>query len=358
MDPRESGLALETLIGASVKALGVKHLSESEIKTELGDSTMNGVDHWITYKSAHILIQTKWRDTTTQPEVAQFLACVDRIQTRIPTEESVFLLWACKTEPTKNATAVLVERNVAIVSCGVSIESLARNVLCWVAESYGLDPAPGFCEIPVRLVPRIATGMPRGTPVATPNAPPAPKIVFDETDDGKRAILNAQQFITSLHQTIGRRIQNSLSCGGLMDTMSIVNAGFPQKVEDWWSGTITKVNFNSILRALKGICVPTKTKNFQSRSLFVYCKMRYISTELAGQVAGYMALRTKMIGDGSSWAKKMPMLICTPEPMTQEEFKACVVHCADYWMHVNRAGVIEKVPSGIENQFFMNYYAN
>jgi hypothetical protein len=359
MDPRETGFALERLIGAAVKTLhsSIRHLSESEIKTELADSSLNGVDHWISYTGQHILIQTKWRETTTQPEVGQFLACVDRIRSRIPEEDEVYLIWASKTEPTKNAKAVLAERNVYLVCCSISMEALARNVVCWVAETFGLDPTPGLLLFPVSRVGR-ATAKASSCVLTGGSSSSNPILTWDETEEGKRAIQEAQQLIQNLQNSVGRKVQNSLSQYGTSELMSIVNAAFPQRAEDWWNGSVSKVNFNSMLRSLKSLCVPTKTKHFHSRSLFCYCKMRYISTELASQVAAYMSKRTQMISSGSAWAKKLAMLVCQPEPMTQEEFKACVVNCQDYWMHVNRDGKIEKVPSGLENQFFYNYYAN
>lgn len=370
MDPREAGFALERYIQQAVKALhpSLIHRSEQEIKTELDDSTLNGVDHWITFKpeskeSHHILVQTKWRETITQPEVAQFITCVDRIQSRIPTEDTVILLWACKCEPTKNSKAILTDKSVDIVCCGISIESLARCVMCWVSETLGLDPVTGFREIPMRTAVRIPIARSSSSCSSSSSGTYTSmsicsKVQWDETEEGKFAIQNFQQYLTNLSNSVGNRVRNALSFCGMSESMSIVNAGFPERVEDWWNGKNNKVNFNSILRALKGICVPTKNKNFESRNLFLYCKMRFISTELARHVAEYMGKRTQMIGKGSAWAKKVPVILCTPDPMTQEEFKATVVHCRDYWMHVNRAGVIEKVPSGIENQFFMNYYAN
>ncbi len=355
MNPRETGFALEALIESGAKALGLHHKSEQEIKAEFGDS-MNGVDHWISRaEMPHILVQTKWRETTTQPEVAQFLACVDRIQARIPGEE-VYLLWVSKTEPTKHAKAILSERNVDIVCCSVSIEALARNVLCWIAESYGIDPTPGLLTIPIRRASRSVMG-------GASSVPPAPvtpivKLSWDETEEGKRSIKEFQDLLQSMNASVFRRIQNALGQYGVYDIQSIVNAGFPMRPEDWWAGTHSKINFNSLLKALAKICVPTKTKAFQSRNLFFYCKMRHISTELANHVATYMGKRTQMIKAGSDWAKKTPVLLCQPEPMTQEEYKSVVVHSQDYWMYVNRDGTIQKVPSGLENQFFYNYYAN
>ncbi len=383
MDPREAGFVLERLIGTAAKLLPIKHLSEPEIKTELGDSSLNGVDHWISYMNAHILIQTKWRESIGQSEVAQFLACADRIQSRFAEGDEVYLVWVSKHEPTKNSMATLVARNVHTVCCSVSVEALARCAILWIAETLGLDPMPAMGAFTVSRVGRAVTqksacvvgssGGASGGAVGSaggggyasaggsgaPVRPPTPtKVLRDETEAGQRDIHDFQQLINDLHRSIGMRMQNALSCCGFREPMTVVHAGFPQRVEDWSNGTTNKVNFNSVLRSLRTICVPTKTKRFQSQHLFLYCKMRYISTELASRVPAYMAKRTQMIGEGSAWAKKTPVLLCVPEPMTQEEFKACVGNCSDAWFNVNRAGVIEKVPSGIENQFFMNYYVN
>lgn len=355
---RDCGIALENIIAGGICALPeVIHKSEQEIRSHFGDQSMNGVDHWITYRGEHIFAQTKWRDTITQPEISQFLSCADRIQSRLPEAEqgSVILLWISKHEPTKFAKTLLAERKVDIVCCSISCEALARNVILWVAETFGIDPIPGLLTVPIRKCVReckAATAIaPSGVPV------PIPRLEYDETEGGHTARRHMIEIITGIHNDIYRRLQNALSSVFGIDVRSIVEMHFPCTVDAWSNGTFTKINFNALLRTIKPICCPTKTKKFLSHNFFFYCKMRYISTELAKHVNTYTAQRTQMCTEKSAWGRRLPVLICNPEPMTDAEYRNLIVNCSDYMINIIMDGKVEKRPSShMDNMFFSNYY--
>ncbi len=359
MDARESGFELEHLIERGVRALGLQHRNEQEIRTEFSDQSMNGVDHWITYSApesppTHILIQTKWRETTTQPEVAQYLSCVDRIQSRIESGQRIHLLWVCKTEPTRHARTILTERRADIVCCGVSIEMLARNAIAWIAETCGLDPAPGWREIPIRRVERPITQPTNFIAPASRYAAVAP----DETPEGRAKITEFQLYLQSLHQSVGRRIQSALNQLGNYELQTVVHSMFPMTVDEWQNGSHPKVDYNRLLRALAKLCVPTRTKHYPSRSLLFYCKMRCLSIEFASHIAEFHKRRAGLMNSGLAYARSISHPNCIPEPMTQEEYTGLVVHCDDYWVSINRNGAIERVPSGIQYHFYNHYNTN
>lgn len=155
--PQQMGFALEELIHNGLSALDplIRCFREQEIRDRFNDQSINGVDHWITFKDQHILIQDKWCiKPASQKEVSQYLSCVHRIQARIESGSNVFLIWAGKQQPSRNAIPVLNERKAQIIHCNISIQALARNVILYVAELFGLDPSSALLTVP--KVKRIA----------------------------------------------------------------------------------------------------------------------------------------------------------------------------------------------------------
>jgi hypothetical protein len=352
------GFALEALIGAGVKALrcdsgsdgttaAPRHLGEQEIRSHFSDASLNGVDHWILYEGQHIFAQTKWKETVSQPEVAQFLGCVDRLMARIPESErsAVYLLWVCKHMPTKHSLSILAERAVDVVCCSVSIEMLARNAIGWVAETYGLDPIPGLQTVPIKRALRtaaVASALGVTVPAAAPAAASRAAVVgaaWDETTAGVAARAEMMDVLRVLHDCVTRKLLKAASSCPTVDVRMILEANFPLTLDGWTDGRYSRVNFNALLRTVKVVCCPTRSKKTHSSLLFFYCKVRYLSTELGRLAQEYMAKRGLMLGEKSSWARRLPTLVCTPEPMTHTEYLGLVTHCEDYCLNVVLDGV-------------------
>ncbi len=331
-DPRKLGMDLEDLIHNAIAALdpSFQCRKEQEIRDLFNDQSLNGVDHWITKGKNHILIQDKWRETTTQPEVSQFLSCVDRIQARMGPTDKVFLIWAGKYSPTKHALASLNERKVRIIHCDMSIQALARNVILYIAELFGMDPTPALKVVPT-VQRQAEVTQPATFKVSAPvPEPKTPKITFDETDEGKAAKAQMISFIEKqLVQHIHRLMCNA-QYQNHMSNISIVDGEFPKTVADWTTGKFAKVDFNSILKSLKTNNYPTKTSNKQMLFFEMYCKMRYISTLLAPFALEYTAKRNALIANKSVWAKTLPTLKCKAEPMMDEEFRGAVIYTREY----------------------------
>ena len=82
------------------------------------------------------MIQDKWKETTTQPEIAQFLICARRIKNQLPKEASVSLLWVAKKEPTSYGKIILEEENVHMIINSLSIKSLSRQVYAYLGDVF------------------------------------------------------------------------------------------------------------------------------------------------------------------------------------------------------------------------------
>ena len=293
-DPRKLGFELEELIHTAITALSPSYIvrREQDIRTHFSDQSLNGVDHWITKGGNHYMIQTKWRETTTQPEVTQFLTCVDRIQARFKDNEKVFLIWVCKYPPTKHALVTLNERKVQIISCNLSIQALARNVIDYIASLSFEDPTPAYKVIPIGASVAEETQAASFTVASPPPiiaiSRPA-KIEFDDTDEGKALRIDMEKFIeTNLIHNIHRLMRNSQYTSHSSNSV-IVDTAFPKALKEWTSGQRRKVDFNKLLRDLKSVNYPTSKEPTQLMFLEMYCKMRYISTLLADISLNYTA---------------------------------------------------------------------
>lgn len=146
MTPAENGRELEVIIhNKSLNIPSLKHsLRENEIRNYFQNSSLHGVDHWIYVGKYHVLIQDKWKETTSQPEVAQFLQCAKRISDKIPRSEDILLIWASKTDPTANSRKILEEENVTIIVSDNSLEDLANKVIYKVYKYFGIDISQPF----------------------------------------------------------------------------------------------------------------------------------------------------------------------------------------------------------------------
>jgi hypothetical protein len=347
----DNGRSLEQIIHTASLQIPdlTRSLREYDIRTHFGDASLNGVDHWITVGSSHILIQDKWKETSNQQEVSQFLTCAERIHSRLPTEDKVFLIWACKKEPTANCVATLQERGSGIVTCGVSLEGLARCVLIQICECLNINSTQ--C---LQAIPSISLLQPLGT--AKRKIESAIQISgFDENEDGKKSIEEMKQFIGKIHQTCFRKIEMAMNTDAIPEVYALYSGTMPKSPEDWYNGKISKIDFTGFLKTIKTICWPTNKKKLNSRNLFFYTKLRKISTEFATLANEYDAKRKALIGNKSVWGKNLPALKANAEPITEAEFKGALENCEDYWMNIWKTGPaseIKKIPNyGLLNAF-------
>jgi hypothetical protein len=352
MEASQQGFALENLIHTALSSIPVfQCLREQDIRTKFSDQSINGVDHWITFGTEHILIQDKWKESAaTQSEMSQFLTCVERIQARCPSTDTFYLLWAGKLLPSSHAMASLKERNGTVLNCPISIEALSRLVVLEVCETFGVEPNAALLQIPVAKRGCTATLPSKREVVVTPN------IAYDDTEEGKAAKANIEEMIRQIQMGPFRKVNNAQANSCVPDIWRLYSAAFPQDIARWTDGTIKKIDYSAFLRTMKGVCYPTKSKRLVSQSFCFYCKLRFISIELSSLAAQYNSVRETMLGKKSQWARKLPTLKCVAEPMTDGEYRGQIVHCDDYWMNtMGPGGTIVKRSSGIENQFYQHY---
>ena len=108
--------------------------SDAAIRTYFGDKTLNGVDNYIQFRNYHILTQDKWCEKGSgQQEISQFLMCTEKIN-NILTGSKPFLIWVCKTIPTRNSILDLNRKNVKIIASDTSVNELVQCVIEHVKE--------------------------------------------------------------------------------------------------------------------------------------------------------------------------------------------------------------------------------
>jgi uncharacterized CHY-type Zn-finger protein len=356
MTASQQGFELEELIqNALCSVEGLECLREQDIRSKFNDQSLNGVDHWIRHGSEHILIQDKWKGGATgQQEAAQFLSCAERIQARCAQEDTFYLVWACKSEPTAHSLSALKERNVTVVTCSVSIHALARLVVLEVCETFGLDPVTALVKIPSVRASRVATTA--AIRQVTPAPAATPVVAYDDTDDGKRCKVQLEELMRQIQNTQFRKLNYALSNSMIPNVWDIYKSSFPQELSGWTDGTFKKIDFNAFARTMKNVSYPTKSKNFITHAFFFHCKVRFLSTDLFPVASQYNVLREQMLAKKSVWARKLPQLKCTADPMTDAEYRAQIVHCQDYWINAyGPDGKIVKRSSGLEYQFYQQY---
>jgi hypothetical protein len=323
------GFQLEEIIHKALSTIPFTHNKrEQEIRTHFEDTSLNGVDHWVSKGDSHVLIQDKWKETTNQQEVAQFLTCAERIRSRLPPSANVYLLWVGKKEPTSNSQQILKEKGVYIINCSFDIDSLARNAVLVTCKCLGEEPTPALLA--------ISTAIPL-TPMAAGGGG-AQKV--EETKEEKEKKEKLEAIVKQIQQDWIQRMSNAVSSCCVGDMWPIFNSNFPTRVEDW--NKFKKIDFNAFMKIMKKMCWPGKGKRVSSYSLFHYSKVRYISVHIQNLLNQYNTLREDMVSNKSAWAKTMPVLKCTPEPMSAGEFEAVAPLCQDYW-------------KGMEHQFYQQY---
>jgi len=311
MNPVESGRTLEDIVHlATLKIPDVKSYREYDIRTHFEDPSLNGVDHWLQIGNKHILIQDKWRETTSQPEVAQFLQCTQRISARLPKDDKIYLIWCSKKEPTSFSLAMLLEKNVNIVICGTTIENLARLCILQICDCIDVDPIPSLVEIR-----SFQKTMDRS------------KLMIDLYDDSQdKKDMNSS--ILKIHD-IFIKTYNSIQSDELK---SFVQSFLPRDLD---YTKYSKIDFNFFLKSLKPLCIPTKTKKFSSELYLFYVKMRKISVSLTILANDYETKR-KAFSKKSSWAKTLCIIRCIPEPISESEYNSTILYCSDYYIDIEK----------------------
>jgi hypothetical protein len=356
MTASQQGFELEELIHGGLSSLTqLECLREQDIRSKFGDQSLNGVDHWIRFGTEHILIQDKWKGAaTSQQESAQFLSCVERIQARCSQDDTFYLVWACKSEPTSHSLAALNERHVTVIPCGISIHALARLVILEVCETFGLDPATALLKIPSVRAPRAATTATSRQVAPAPAAQPV--VAYDDTEEGKKDKAALEEVMRQIQNNQFRKLNYALSNSTIPNVWDIYKASFPQDLVNWTDGTFKKIDFNAFARTMKAVSYPTKMKNFITHAFFFHCKLRFLSTDLFPLATQYNTLREQMLAKKSVWARKLPVLKCTGDPMTDAEYRGQIIHCQDYWINAyGYDGKIVKRSSGVEYQFYQHY---
>jgi hypothetical protein len=335
--PVELGFELEQLIHNALSNItDFECLREQDIRNLFNDQSFNGVDHWIKYKEKHILIQDKWKETITQPEIAQFLTCVERIQARNSKSDTYYLLWVSKKEPTSNALKSLSERNVNIITCSKSIEALTRLTIIDVCEQFEINPVNALLTIPSskRL---ISTNQ-----ISTREHVSTQTSSYDDTDEGKQKKIELLNYMRQIQDGPFRKVINSLNICPVPQARDLAMSVIPKSIDEWHQSKANKISYSKLLSDLKKICWPTKTKKVYYGTLNSYIKLHYVSKELNEITHKYMNLRHQMITNKSSWAKGTLDIKCDYEPLTQEDYSAVCKFTDGYWQ-------------GMEYQFWQEY---
>jgi hypothetical protein len=276
--------------------------------------------------SIHFFIQDKWKDTTTQQEVSQFLLCADRLRARLPQGANYYLLWVSKQEPTANSLKILKEKQAVLVTTSIGIEALTKLVVLQIADCAGVDSTAGLQSVPKRIPPPLTQDTQR---VQTPPSPTT--VAYDDSEEGKQKIEAFKKLIRDIHNKIIIRGTNAVNLDGGCDIQTIWNTQFPRTPEEWWSGKMSKIDYTAFLKAAKQLLWPTAKKKLQSRNLFLYVKFRKLSVEFATVVNSYESARKDLLTKKSSWAKQTPSLKAAAEPITEAEYKGALENCEDYW---------------------------
>lgn len=330
----DQGRRLEDILhAAALKIPGItRALKELEIRALFSDPSLNGVDHMLTFGSTHVLIQDKWKETTSQQEVSQFITCAERIQTRLTGPTTIYLLWVSKKEPTPNSAKMLRERGVSLVCCGVSLEALARCAILQICECITISPIDPLLSIEssTKPVPMNPSRHASVTPVAPPPAPIPSVPTFDETPEGKRDQEAMKQFITSIKHGILQRAENAMHQDGVPDVFMLWQNSMPRSLESWWNGTLAKVDFNAYLKTVKNICWPSPRKQLPFRNLCYYIKMRKLSMDFLSVAQEYETRRKGLLAKKSVWAKALPVFKAEADPITDAEFRGAVKYTSDY----------------------------
>lgn len=315
-----TGFLCEELIHTGCTALADHCKREEDIRTHFGDRSLNGVDHWISDGgNKHILIQDKWKESTSQHEVAQFLLCAGRIKERLPAEAEVYLLWASKKDPTAHAISLLTENAVERITCSSSPTNLAYLVVLTVARILGKDPVAGLTRIPAPSVsPTRMTGGGSATPsIATATATEINRVI--------------QRIQTEQID----KLRNYAMTLGAYDARAVIDTFLPATATTW--DTFKKIDYNGLLKALKKLGIPSRTKRSMIRYLNLYMKACYLSTSAGDLLREYETLR--------AGSKTYPVLKWMPEHYSNMDYRAVAPLCSDYC-------------GGMEYDYLLHYNGN
>jgi hypothetical protein len=220
---------------------------------------------------------------------------------------------------------MLRERNVLLVCCGISLEALARCAILQICECIPVSPIEALLSIESAVKPEPMS-VSRHLAVSV-----APIVVaFDETTEGKREIDAMKQFITSIRNGILQRAENAMRMDGIADIYTLWSSSMPKSLEDWWNGSMAKVDFNAYLKTIKNICWPTNKKHLPFRNLCYYTKLRKLSVEFAPLAQEYETRRRGLLAKKSVWVKTLSVLKVFAEPMTDAEFRGSVKDTMEY----------------------------
>lgn len=317
------GCELENIINEGIKLLPqTTSYTEEEIRSKYEDHSLNGVDHMVVHKDRVIFIQTKWKKTTRQQEVSQFIDCMNRIQSRdssLPTKRVA--MWVCQKSPTRYALSSLKDINCKIVSCNVSIGMLAKNTILTLCELF---------EIPSHISSVIIGSMP--SPPSTTELENVRethvvehKVSFDETDEGKRFKETIERLI---QQVCNFRYHLTNGSGGKSDIFNAIESVIPYEISRWKrSGTI---RYHSIVKSLKKMCTPSKKNPCEIQDYVAYIAICGGSVAIARMAEQYTQLRDGAIEKGSAYAKELVKYKCTPCPINEAEFKERAKYCSNY----------------------------
>jgi hypothetical protein len=317
-----SGFLCEELIHTGCCGLTTHCMREEEIRSHFNDRSLNGVDHWISDGvNKHILVQDKWKETTTQHEVAQFLLCAGRIKERLPTGAEVYLLWASKKDPTTHAVSLLKENAVERIICASSPTNLAYLVVLTVARILEKDPIAGLTKIPVSLPP--------STPMVGGGAATATATTTTAT------ITELNLLIKRIQTEFVDKLRNYAMSLGAYDARAVIDSFLPVSESAWES--FKKIDYNGLLKTLKKLGIPTRTKRSMIRYLNLYMKACYLSTIAGDLVRKYEALR--------AGNKAYPTIKWLPEHYANMDYRAVAPLCSDYC-------------GGMEYDYLLHYNGN
>jgi hypothetical protein len=315
LNPSQLGYKLEELIhNEMIRFPNVICYRENDIKDEFKDSSLNGIDHWIKKDNINILIQDKWKDSITQPEIAQFLTCAERLKSLIISSESLlpsfYLIWVSKIQPTSFGLKLLEEKNVITIINSKSIQSLSREVYWRIGDLLDDIFDNKQSNVSTTLIPEKRK-----------------KIIYDDTDEGISIYNELVTIQYEIHTYFQKIIMIINSCGGDLG-ISTINL-FPDSLDKWKN--FKKIDYNEFLRIAKKICVATKQKRVMSHFMEYYTKARALSVNLSQSVIKYTHLYHKLSINKSLKIKSFPLLKCTPEPMSQSEFTASIKNTNGYY---------------------------
>ena len=302
--PREQGFELERLIHNELSLFGLHTRREQDIRSELCDTSFNGVDHWITKGNTHILVQDKWKETTSQPEVSQFLQCAKRIQKLAP-NDTYHLVWVSKYNPTENSCKMLDEEKCYKVVLSDSIQKLARHAVLCIRD----------------ILEDFNGNKPENVLVSTVTQKP---LAYEETLEGKQII---EQFSKKAREIQMMLYKFNYVCTDTA-SMQLREAYLPSTEEEWVRYTI--IDYTKFLTKLSKCCIPKKSHPVDEHTYNNYIQARLMSTVLHPLVLDYNRLLEILKKQKVSDIETLPKIKCESNPMTDPEYRQAIKYVVNY----------------------------